>query len=258
MSPTPSNATAHTYDLPWLPFSTLCEIVDSTFQSSIKKIQQPTADVYDPTLLVTYSSLTNTPVEDTVKQLQQTSSIKTMQNAIGAFHQRVLGSVKGWTDSGPQGGGFDIMSEEKVPAAGNRKVLMEVKMRWNTIKASDEHYTHQRLAEAVKHFGGHGEAVAYLAQIIPAKNRAYNEPWVVTGRTALEHVRAADGKTTYHLVTGFPTALEDLLKVLPQAFNYVLGKQNLPHLDFSDSVDVAILDERLTLSLPASSALASE
>jgi len=258
MSPTPSNATAHTYDLPWLPFSTLCEIVDSTFQSSIKKVQRPTADVYDPTLLVTYSSLTNTPVENTVKQLQQTSSIKTMQNAIGAFHQRVLGSVKGWTDSGPQGGGFDIMSEGKVPAAGNRKVLMEVKMRWNTIKASDEHYTHQRLAEAVKHFGGHGEAVAYLAQIIPAKNRAYNEPWVVTGRTALEHVRAADGKTTYHLVTGFPTALEDPLKVLPQAFNHVLGKQNLPHLDFSDSVDVAILEERLTLSLPASSALASE
>lgn len=258
MSPISSNATKSTYDLPWLRFATLCEIVNATFKTSIKKVQQPTADVYDPTLLVTYSSLTNTPVEDTVKQLQQTSSIKTMQNAIGAFHQRVLGSVDGWTDSGPQGGGFDIMSEGKVPAAGNRKVLMEVKMRWNTIKASDEHYTHQRLAEAVKHFGGHSEAVAYLAQIIPAKNRAYDEPWVVTGRTALEHVRSADGKTTYHLVTGQPTALEDLLKVLPHAFNHVLGKQNLPHLDFSNSVDVAILNERLTLALPTSSALPVE
>lgn len=258
MSPTPSNATANAYNLPWLPFETLCEIVDSTFQSSIKKIQKPTADVYDPTLLVTYSSLTNTPMEDTVKQLQQTSSVKTMQNAIGAFHQRVLGSVRGWTDSGPRGGGFDIMSEDKVAAAGNRKVLMEVKMRWNTIKASDEHYTHQRLAEAVKHFGGQKEAVSYLAQIISAKNRAYDEPWTVSGRTPVEHVRAADGKTIYHMVTGQPTALEDLFKILPQAFNDVLDRKNLPHLDFSDAVDIAILDERLTLSLPASSALPIE
>lgn len=255
MSPTSSNTTANAHDLPWLPFSTLCEIVDSTFQSSIKKVQKPSADVYDPTLLVTYSSLTNTPVEDTVKQLRQTSSIKTMQNAIGAFHQRVLGAVEGWTDSGPQGGGFDIMSENKVPTAGNRKVLMEVKMRWNTIKASDEHYTHQRLAEAVKHFGGQKEAVSYLAQIIPAKNRAYDEPWTVSGRTPVEHVRAADGKTVYHMVTGYPTGLEDLLRALPYAFNHVLGQQNIPHLDFSNELDIAMLGERMELSLPAFSAL---
>lgn len=255
MSPTPSNATENANNLPWLPFETLCEIVDSTFQSSIKKVQEPTADVYDPTLLVTYSSLTNTPVEDTVKQLQQTSSIKTMQNAIGAFHQRVLGSVQGWTDSGPRGGGFDIMSEDKVPAAGNRKVLMEVKMRWNTIKASDEHYTHQRLAEAVKHFGGQKEAVSYLAQIISAKNRAYDEPWTVSGRTPVEHVRAADGKTVYHMVTQHPTAFEDLLRALPHAFNHVLGQQSVPHLDFSNAIDIAMLDERIELALPAFSAL---
>lgn len=252
MSPTPGGSG---HDLPWLSFETLCQIVDSSFRSSIKKVQKPSEAVHDPTLVVAYSSLTNTPVKDTVEQLQQTASVKTMQNAIGTFHQRVLGAVNGWTDSGPQGGGFDIMSEGKVAAAGNRKVLMEVKMRWNTIKASDEHHTHQRLAEAVKHFGGPKEAVAYLCQIIPAKNRSYDEEWVVSGRTSQEQVRAADGKTTYHLVTGFPNAMEDLLRVLPFAFNHVLDKQQLPHLDFSDRVDIAMLDERLKLSLPDSSAL---
>ncbi|GJN41620.1 Eco47II family restriction endonuclease [Corynebacterium ammoniagenes] len=255
MPPTSSNSIGSPHDLPWLPFETLCDIVDSTFRSSIRKVQQPTDGAFDPTLVVTYSSLTNTPVKETVKQMQQTSSIKTMQNAIGAFHQKVLGAVNGWSDSGPQGGGFDIISDGKVPAAGNRRVLMEVKMRWNTIKASDQHYTHQRLAEAVKHFKGQKNAVAYLAQIIPAKQRAYDEPWVVSGRTPLEYVRAADGKTTYHLVTGHPNALEELLRVLPHAFNEVLDAQNLPHLDFSSEIDIAMLDERLNLSLPQSSAL---
>lgn len=239
----------------WLPFDTLCDLVDTTFRSSVKKVANPSENAFDPTLVVTYSSLTNTPVKDTVKQLKQTSSIKTMQNAIGSFHQKVLGSVEGWTDSGPQGGGFDIRSKEKVEAADNRVVLMEVKMRWNTIKGSDQHYTHQKLGEAVKHFGGPKEAVAYLAQIISAKARAYDEEWKVSGRTPVEHVRVADGKTIYHMVTGDPEALPNLLRVLPFAFNHVLGKKNINHLDFSDKVDIALLDERLNLSLPQHSAL---
>lgn len=243
------------HDLPWISFETLCNIVEATFKGSIEKVQNPNAGIIDPTLVVAYSSLTATPVEYTLKQMQQIASVKTMQNAIGAFHQKVLGSVDGWSDSGPQGGGFDISSDDKVAAAGNRRVLMEIKMRWNTIKGSDQQNYHRNLAEMVKHFGGPKKAVAYLAQIIPKGNRSYDEPWTVSGRTSVEHVRVADGKTTYHLVTGYPTAIEDLLRVLPFAFTHVLGDKSIPHLDFSNKIDLVMLDKRLKLSLPKSSAL---
>lgn len=63
---------------------------------------------------------------------------KTFQNAIGDFHQEVLGSAKGWRSTGTSGGVLDIMSDNPIKQAGNKKILAEVKMRYNTIKASDE------------------------------------------------------------------------------------------------------------------------
>ena len=44
--------------------------------------------------------------QEKARQLQ-----KTMQNAIGDFHQQILGSIPGWTNLGV-GGGLDIVNKE--------------------------------------------------------------------------------------------------------------------------------------------------
>ena len=93
-------------------------------------------------------------MEESLKALEAQSAVKSLQNAVGNFHQKVLGNVSGWQDMGTSGGIYDISSKDKVAAAGNRKVLAEIKMRYNTIKASDEWQLHQKLADAVAQNGG--------------------------------------------------------------------------------------------------------
>ena len=79
--------------------------------------------------MAVYSVFTDTDIEDTLHVLKYVNTVKSIQNAVGNFHQKVLGNVEGWLDSGATGGVFDIQSKGPVAAAGNRIVFMEVKMR---------------------------------------------------------------------------------------------------------------------------------
>lgn len=54
---------------------------------------------------------------------------------------------------------------------------MEVKMRWNTIKASDEKKVHDDLSDAVEHnWGGEHPTVGYIAQIVPKTETLTTSP----------------------------------------------------------------------------------
>src|SRR5699024_1982453 len=246
------------YDLPWMTFDKLCGLVEDSFKNAVKKVKEPPEDRNDPTLVAAYAALTNTGVEETIYILRKATAVKTFQNAVGSLHQKILGNVEGWKDSGTRGGGFDIRSVGPVARAQNRIVLMEIKMRWNTIKGSDEKIMHDKLLAAVKsNWGGEYDTVGYLAQIVPKNNESYDRPWKVSRREADEIVRAIDGKTAYHLVTGHPDALEQVLSILPHAFNRVLTKKKIDHLDFSNDIDVRILNESMKLALPTSSAYVS-
>ncbi len=57
---------------------------------------------------------------ETARQAQ-----KTLQNHLGDFHQRILGSVKGWTDM-HTGGVIDLISHDT-------KIIAEVKNKYNTV-----------------------------------------------------------------------------------------------------------------------------
>lgn len=46
---------------------------------------------------------------------------------------------------------------------------------------------------------------------------------VVSGRTPREHVRAVDGVTAYHMVTGNPNALFELIRAFPYVLQRAFG-----------------------------------
>lgn len=244
------------HDLPWISFSKLCELVDLAFSNVFMTVRTPSRSTNEPTLLTAFAAMTNRDMEDTLKVMREVDLVKSIQNAAGALHQSILGSVDGWLDSGPRGGGIDIRSEGPVPLAGNRIVLMEVKMRWNTITGKDQKYMFDTLLNAVKSNWGSGyPAVGYIAQIIPRTQKSYNRPWKTAERSITDSVRAIDGRTAYHLVTGDPNALEDVLRIMPFAFSEVLASKNLEHYAFSNTTDFRILDERIKVALPLHSAL---
>ncbi|MGV0384307.1 Eco47II family restriction endonuclease [Corynebacterium sp. 22_2729] len=245
------------WTIDWISEEQVETIARKSFAGIIKRVKakQKKNLQTDPTLVIALSSFLDLPYKDVIRIADDVSVVKTLQNAIGNFHQAILGEVAGWTDSGANGGVFDIYSNDKVTLAGDRNVVAEVKMRYNTIKASDEAKTWDKLKDAVNSRGGSSQCVAYLIQIVPKTQEAYDRPWKVSGRSPLPYVRCMDGTTAYHLVTGEPDALNQLLHALPKVFGKIMDESKESGIDKTNLITNVYIDQSIKQSLPARSAL---
>lgn len=240
----------------WIEESTFERIVDNCFRTTIQKIDKDQAAIKtEPTLVIALSSLLDLPVE-TVMETQKTYGlVKTLQNAIGAFHQAVLGSAAGWEDSGSSGGVFDIYSTQPVPLAQDRMVVAEVKMRYNTIKASDECIIFDKLKDASSSRGGAKKCVSYLVQIVPKNETPYDKPWRVSGRVEIENVRCIDGRSAYHMITGSAAAFDDVMLALPSYLRRTFERHTKqPNIDWNNSLPNAVIETAVNYSIPKHSA----
>jgi hypothetical protein len=155
---------------------------------------------------------------------------KTISDAVGSWHQSVLGLAPNWMDMGATGGVLDIRT---VPGYNhpkwNKPIVAEVKNRFNTIKASDEKHIWDVIDQTARSSG----AVGYLIQIVPKTPHCYDEEWVPSGRSAKEHVRYCDGVTGYELAFGYHDALPELLSAFPKIIDDVLREAGRPAVSFS-------------------------
>ncbi len=100
-------------------------------KSALKKIDKDFHEnVIDPFSALFDSENSNLSIKTWEKQEKSRQLQKTLQNAIGHFHQRILGSVNGWYDPGV-GGGYDsehkkrkIVAEIQSPRAGARGLIV--------------------------------------------------------------------------------------------------------------------------------------
>jgi len=156
-------------------------------------------------------------VTETTRQSQ-----KTLQNHIGAFHQKVLGKVINWQDM-DTGSVIDLVNEHE-------KIIAEVKNKYNTISGgqlSKLYYTlEDQVMPKVSKYKGY---TAYYAAIIPRKAIRSNQPFMPSdkdkGAKCAENslIREIDGASFYELVTGDAGALEDLYDILPTVIEDVIG-----------------------------------
>lgn len=143
---------------------------------------------------------------------------KTLQNAIGEFHQNILGSVNGWEDM-KTGSVFDLRSKR-------RKVIAEVKNKYNTTKGNHKVRIYDDLVKGLR---DHNGFTAYYVEIIPKGKDGYNKPFVPPDnvlkkrRKENEKIRVIDGEGFYALVTGQEDALEKLYLALPRVIRDILG-----------------------------------
>lgn len=249
--------TGSQHSLPWISFSRLVELASHRFAKAAVRASQPTPEALatEPTLAIVRSSLDGSYIADAAEIDEAVALTKTIQNAVGLFHQDVLSSAPGWRTLGANGGLLDIKSTEPRTLADDRSVLAEVKMRYNTIKASDENKTYDKLKDALA-LHGSSDHVAYIFQIVPKNREAYDRPWKVSGRPEHPLIRAADGVTAYHLVTGDADALFNLIRVMPRVMAAVREQKTgtRDHDPIKAAQDQEAVESLLADSLPIRSA----
>lgn len=139
---------------------------------------------------------------------------KTLQNQVGTFHQKILGAVDGWNDL-ETGSVVDVVSTE-------RKIIAEIKNKYNTVKGSDKVKVYDQLDTCVMTKGHqYKDFTAYYVEILPKSRARYDKAFVPPDntkgkpRSANPLIRQIDGYSFYALATGVPDALEQLFTVLP-------------------------------------------
>ncbi|MDB5165920.1 MAG: Type site-specific deoxyribonuclease [Candidatus Saccharibacteria bacterium] len=159
-------------------------------------------------------------VEDWLNQERSRQVQKTLQNAVGDFHQNILGSIDGWHNPG-RGGGYDLISHEN-------KILVEIKNKHNTLNSSGAESTYGKLTRYIDS-DEYKDFTAYVVFIVPKSPSDFNGLWSPNQEKMplREDVRKIDGESFYKLVTGYDDALENLFDILPDIIAQELKTQSL-------------------------------
>lgn len=176
-----------------------------------KVIENPFSNEVDP-----FSAILDAMYQDiTLKEwfdLELRRKIqKTFQNAIGEFHQHILGSINGWEDLGT-GSVIDIVNEEK-------KIIAEIKNKHNTTKGNHKVMIYDDFKKLLNNkYKGY---TGYYVEIIPKSKKKYNEPFTPSDnntskrRSINKNIRRIDGYSFYELASDKEKALELLYKAIP-------------------------------------------
>lgn len=181
----------------WLPNADL-EAATNTFAVSIARCRDEQQarirrNVLDPFSLISIAHVFDAATtEDALRYAGMSAVIGCIGNALGKFHQQVLGSAHGWRDHDH---GFDLICEQG-------RMLAEVKNKHNTMNSSNRRQVEDDLKAALRQ----REAgwTAYLAIIIPKRPERY--------RTELApNLYETDGASFYEIVSGQDDAMHDVL-----------------------------------------------
>jgi len=209
---------------PYVEDSILIEEVRKVFNSvnsELHKVDEIFHDnVIDPFSAIFDCSTQNISYCDWVEQEKHRQIQKTLQNAVGYFHQNILGSVKGWSNPG-HGGGYDIENSD-------RKIIAEIKNKHNTMNSNSATAVYNKLVGFLqKTKKGY---TAYLVIIVPKSPIKFTKPFGSLVKDTNTPVRkdllTIDGSSFYEMVTGDKNALRLLYEALPKVIEIVTGKQS--------------------------------
>lgn len=184
----------------WIAEEDFNKAVDKlTFEASntLKEAEKRRVkNVPDPFSAILIAATFEIQQSDELRSVQRAeSSVRGMSNALGKFHQTVLGSVEGWDN---HDSGYDLECE-------SRSIIAEVKNKWNTMNAPNRGKVEDDLKTAIRQKKGNWEA--YLVQILPKHPLRFK-------KQLSKNFYETDGASFYHMVTGEPNALHDLFDCL--------------------------------------------
>lgn len=187
--------------------------VDTAEENLYSNVVDPFSAVFDA--MRQGVGLTEWLEQEKSRQLQ-----KTLQNALGDFHQEVIGSMNNWESLG-DGHVVDVRNNKL-------KVIAEIKNKWNTTKGTDQKSIYDNLKTQLKKEEYDGFK-AYYVEIIPKSKGSYDKLFTPsdnvthTKRPKNKNIRRIDGKSFYALASGDSDAIDKLYLVLPGVIGDVLG-----------------------------------
>lgn len=132
-------------------------------------------NVVDPFSYVFESVVYDETFEEWKKNETRRQVQKTLSNALGDFHQNILGKCNGWENLKQQDV-FDLRHTEN-------KIIAEVKNKHNTIKASDRCHNYDAFENTIQRKDSRYRGyTAYLVEVVPNKAR-YNKPFTPSRNT---------------------------------------------------------------------------
>jgi len=142
---------------------------------------------------------------------------KSVNNAVGNFHEDVLGGISGFTKGSKSG--YDIKSEDNT-------LFAEIKNKHNTMSSSTAESVFQKLASLADN---NKKSKCYWVQILAKKS--FNELWKgEINKKEYSHSRVykISGDQFYKLLTGKDSAFFELTQIIPKVISdYLRNKGEL-------------------------------
>jgi len=159
------------------------------------------------TFKLTFDSKFNDISESDLIKIEMSRQVdKSVNNAIGTFHEEILGGIQGYSSG--KLSGYDIK-------ANDNSIFAEIKNKHNTMNSSSAESAFQKLARFAD---DNRKAKCYLVQILAKKS--FERKWeaIINGKEySHSRVFMISGDKFYGMLTGDEKALYKLYKVLPIA-----------------------------------------
>jgi Eco47II restriction endonuclease len=202
------------------------QLLDKAIEAKTAAVGEFGKNVIDPFSALFEISGFSMSYDEWIKSETARQAQKTLQNHIGDFHQKILGSCKGWVNM-QTGSVIDLVCAEK-------KIIAEVKNKYNTISGGKLSELYNSLDSLVMPKSSiYKIFTAYYVTIIPKKPDRFDREFVPSDKekgskcAANEKIREIDGASFYSLVTEEQNALEDLFDILPSVISKITGKTDL-------------------------------
>ncbi len=162
-------------------------------------------NVVDPFSALFHGVTHDITYQEWIEQEKARQTQKTMQNAIGDFHQEILGAIPGWNNL-HVGGGLDVVNK-------NMGIIAEIKNKYNTTKGNHRVEVYDAIKSKLK-TAEYENFIGYYVEIIPKGKKKYNKPFtppdnkIKKRRPTNKKIRIIDGISFYALATGRPHALQ--------------------------------------------------
>jgi len=201
------------------------KIIEAAKRDAEKKLYK---SVLDPFSALFHGMTHHLSYKEWIEQEKARQAQKTMQNAIGNFHQEILGSIPGWEDLGT-GGGLDVASKKM-------KIIAEVKNKYNTTKGNHKVELYDAIKVKLK-LPEYRDYVGYYVEVIPLGKKKYDKPFTPPDsktkkcRPTRKNIRVIDGVSFYETASGRKNALQELFEILPRVITdkhkYRLSKREI-------------------------------
>ncbi|WKZ25006.1 MAG: Eco47II family restriction endonuclease [Patescibacteria group bacterium] len=195
------------------------EVVLNVANRTIKEAEDLYKNSIDPFSALFDVVTLNLNFSDWLIKERGRQSQKTIQNALGSFHQEILGSISGCESLG-KGKVIDLVNHDK-------KIIAEVKNKYNTTKGNHKTAVYDDLKKILQNeYNGY---TGYYVEIIPRAKKEYDKEFTPPDnktkkrRPTNVNIRVIDGKSFYALLSGDKDALKKLYYIIPDVIGDILG-----------------------------------